>query len=149
MKKYILILVIFLAINQSYIFGQENNCDPSVLNDAVHKLDITAVYLKDFQVYLPAQTDSKLPVAKFSMVLAENNIYQFAIANSDEYTGKAIFQLYEDKVLIGSTYNAANGKCYDLFTFKCKKSKVYDMHISFVDGKEGCAVGIIAFNGKF
>ena len=105
-----------------------------------------ATYLKDFVVQLEAsQVGGKPAVAKFSMVLSKNIIYRLTICNSDESEGHGVLQLYDMATLLGATYNPSTGKEYKSFDFTCKKTGVYHVFISFVDGKKGSAVGILSY----
>ncbi|MBN1116048.1 MAG: hypothetical protein JXA77_02510 [Bacteroidales bacterium] len=106
--------------------------------------DVT--YLKDFPVKLDAGTPGGKPLsAKFSMLLSKNTAYRFTICTAPDSEGEAILQIYELNNLIGSTYNEATGKDYPSFDFKCQKTAVYHIFISFKEGKPGEAVGIMSF----
>ena len=112
-------------------------------------MDENAEFLKDFHVYLPQSENNKILSEKYSMVLNDSIIYQFTITQSDSYPGRAVFQLFSDDELIGSNYNQKVDKNYESYYFECQKTGVYHMFISFVDGKEGCAVGVLAYKGRF
>jgi hypothetical protein len=106
--------------------------------------DVT--YLKDFPVKLDAGTPGgKPPQAKFSMLLSKNTAYRFSICTAPDSDGEAVLKLYETNNLIGSTYNEVTGKDYPSFDFKCQKTGVYHIFISFKDGKPGESVGIMSF----
>lgn len=106
--------------------------------------DVT--YLKDFVVKLDAKVPGE-PDPKFrtSMVLSKNTEYKFSICDADESEGRGVIQLYDNNLLLGSTYNPATGKEYPGFSFKCQKTGVYHIFISFQNGKEGYTVGILSF----
>lgn len=106
--------------------------------------DVT--YLKDFPVKLDAGTPGgKPPAAKFSMLLSKNTAYRFTICTAPDSDGEAVLKLYEMNNLIGSTYNEVTGKDYPSFDFKCQKTGVYHIFISFKEGKAGESVGIMSF----
>lgn len=106
--------------------------------------DVT--YLKDFIVKLDAANPGeKKPEFRTSMVLSKNTEYKFSICNADESEGRGMIQLYDNNLLLGSSYNPATGKEFPGFTFKCQKTGVYHVFISFQEGKEGFAVGILSF----
>ena len=147
--KNIIVICLFISF-ELVAYNQENPCDPAVLQQAKDLLIENANFLKDFNVYLEKATKKESPpAAKYSMVLSDSTYYQFTIASSSEYPGKAIFQLYAEEKLIGSTYNPTTGKSDPSFQFRCMKTAVYHMLISFIDGEEGCAVGVLAYTGKF
>ena len=109
--------------------------------------DVT--YLKDFPAKLDAGTPGgKPPSAKYSMLLSKNTSYRFTICTAPDSEGEAILELYDMNVLIGYTYNKTTGKDYPSFDFKCQKTGVYHIFISFKEGKPGNAVGIMSFVEK-
>jgi len=108
-----------------------------------------ATYLKDFQVVLAAAQPNQLPpVARYPLVLSKNNIYRFSICTVDGSAGKGILQLYDSNKLIFSTYNKDTGEEYNPFNFMCQKTGIYHVFITFQEGKEGQAVGILSYVNK-
>ena len=108
-----------------------------------------ATYLKDFQVTLSEATpNQRQPVARFPLVLSKNNIYRFSICTADGSVGKAILQLYDSNKLIFSSYNKDSGEEFNPFNFTCQKTGIYHVFISFNEGKEGQAVGILSYVSK-
>ncbi len=108
-----------------------------------------ATYLKDFQVVLAAAQPSQLPpVARYPLVLSKNNIYRFSICTAEGSDGKAILQLYDSNKLIFSSYNKDTGEEFNPFNFMCQKTGIYHVFISFYEGKEGQAVGILSYVTK-
>ncbi len=106
-------------------------------------------YLKDFIVKLDAGTPGgKAPSAKFSMILSKNTMYRFSICSSPNSKGEGVLQLWEMNDMLGSTFMSATGKDYPFFDFKCQKTGVYHVFISFKEGKAGEAVGILSFVKK-
>ncbi len=106
-------------------------------------------YLKDFVVKLDAGTPGgKAPTAKYSMVLSKNTMYRFSICTAPNSDGEGVLQLYDMNNLLGSTFIVNTGKDFPFFDFKCQKTGVYHIFISFKDGKPGEAVGILSFVKK-
>ena len=106
-------------------------------------------YLKDFTVKLDAGTPGgKAPSAKYSMVLSKNTMYRFSICTAPNSDGEGVLQLYDMNNLLGSTFIVATGKEFPFFDFKCQKTGVYHVFISFKEGKPGEAVGILSFVKK-
>ncbi len=140
--KYIFLSLIFFT---SEVIAQDNvelvaQCAASAGN---------VTYLKDFIVKLDAGIPGgKPPSAKFSMVLSKNTQYRFSICTAPDSEGEAILQLFDMNVLQGSTYISATGKEFPFFDFKCQKTGVYHVFISFKEGKPGEAVGILSFVKK-
>lgn len=145
--KFILtILLLTKGILVSYSQNCENNL--TLVNEALNKVPNTT-YLKDFYARLDAvQPGKEIPKAKFSMVLTEGSYYQFSFANSKELPGKLIFELYNNKQLIGTNYQKKADRFHPYFGFKCHESGVYHMHLYFKDGEAGCGVGVLSFVRK-
>jgi hypothetical protein len=145
MKNILKLLFISLLFYSCQVFSQENS--ELVAQCAAGAGDVT--YLKDFGVKLDAGTPGgKPPSAKFSMVLSKNTDYRFSICTAPNSDGEAILQLFDMNVLQGSTYISTTGKEFPFFDFKCQKTGVYHVFISFKEGKAGEAVGILSFVKK-
>jgi len=145
MKNFLKLIFLSLVFFTSEIFAQDNvelvaQCAASAGN---------VTYLKDFVVKLDAGVPGgNPPSAKFSMVLSKNTQYRFSICTAPDSDGEAILQLFDMNVLQGSTYISATGKEFPFFDFKCQKTGVYHIFISFKEGKPGEAVGILSFVKK-
>lgn len=144
MKQLIKALFIsILLLGVSDILKAQDNME-LVGQCAASAGDVT--YLKDFPVKLDAGTPGgKPPSAKFSMLLSKNTAYRFTICTAPDSDGEAMLQLFEMNKLTGSTYNATTGKDFPSFDFKCQKTGVYHIFISFKEGRAGSAVGIMSF----
>lgn len=133
----------FLVFGFSNLVNGQDNME-LVGQCAASAGDVT--YLKDFPVKLDAGTPGgKPPSAKFSMLLSKNTSYRFTICTAPDSDGEAVLQLFEMNKQIGSSYNEATGKDYTSFDFKCQKTGVYHIFISFKEGRAGEAVGIMSF----
>ena len=108
-----------------------------------------ATYLKDFVVKLgEAKPGSKHPVARYPLVLSKNNVYRFNVCTTDESEGKAIIRIYDSNRLIFSSYDEDTKEEFNPFNFRCQKTGIYHVFISFIDGKPGEAVGILSYVTK-
>lgn len=145
MKTFNIFIIIIFTFISNNSFSQ---CNDQLVN--VCALDNNgATYIKDFKVKLKkAKKKEAAPVAKYQVALSKNTTYRVNSCNATEFAGEAIVQLFDAEQMLGSTYNMATGKNYKGFDFYCKKSGVYNIYISFKDGEEGCAVGILSFVGK-
>ena len=109
--------------------------------------DVT--FLKDFVANLDAGTPGgKPPSVKFSLVLSKNTNYRLSICNAPDSEGEAVLQLYDMNTLQGATYMESLGKEFPFFDFKCQKTGVYHIFISFKEGKPGLAIGMLSFVKK-
>ena len=142
MKKILILITVLTAISLKLVAQSDDALVMACSNAAGED----ANYLKDFIVVLDAAAPGeKYPTAKFSMVLSKNTEYRFSICTAPGSEGKGIIQLFDSNRLLGSSFNAATGKEYPGFDFKCQKTGVYHVFVSFQDGKAGKAVGILSF----
>jgi hypothetical protein len=108
-----------------------------------------AIYLKDFVVRLEsAKPNQKPPVFRTTLALRKGVIYRLSLCNGANSEGQAVLHLYDDTVLLLSTYYPQTGKEYRAVSFECKKSGAYTIVISFKEGKEGEAIGILSYVNK-
>lgn len=107
------------------------------------------MYLKDFQIKLDAaKPGEEPPTARYSIVLSKNTEYLFSICNSNDYSGQAIFQLYDNNRLLATNYVVATGQSYPKVSFKCSQTGVYHIWVSFKEGEQGLAVALLSFVKK-
>ncbi len=141
---YILIFCFFITGTfESFAQYQEevHNCAANAGDDAQ--------YLKEFIVVLDgANNNQRPPVFRQNLALRKNVTYRFSICNMENSEGEAILRLYDNANLTLSSYYPESQKIYNTINFKCKKSGVYTIMISFKDGKPGKAVGILSYVEK-
>jgi len=144
MKRQILIL--FTILFTWPAFSQFN---PGFVEQCATNSGKNATYLKDFQVVLnAAQPEQVAPIARYPLVLSKNNIYRFSVCTPEDSPGKAVLQLYDSNKLIFSSFNKDTGEEYNPFNFLCQKTGIYHVFISFLDGKQGHAVGVLSYVTK-
>ena len=107
-----------------------------------------ATYLKDFQVKLGVAVEGRAQVARYPLVLSSNNIYRFSICDLENSEGKSVIKLYDNNRLIFSSYSEDTREEFNPFNFMCRKTGIYHVFISFLDGKPGEAVGILSYVNK-
>ncbi len=147
MRKIFIILLLSVAFFKPQ--DLQAQCNASLVTVCSSKLSADATYLKELRARLqPQESGQQLPVARFSLLLNSGNHYRFSICNAQEFPAKAILQLYDQDKLVGTTYFAKTKQHYPAFDFICPKTGVYKVLISFEDGKEGCAVGILSLIKK-
>ncbi|MCF8381525.1 MAG: hypothetical protein K9H49_18270 [Bacteroidales bacterium] len=127
-----------------------NNVKAQEEQDLVQKCSVAAgadaTYLKDFVVKLDAAgTDNRPPMYRQSLALRKNVTYRFSICNMEESEGEAVLRVYDQANMILSTWYPDSGKEFDKINFKCMKSGVYMVVISFKEGKKGEAIGILSY----
>ncbi len=144
--------ILYILLPLFFVFHGEEakaQCNSSLVTICSAKLGDDATYLKELRARLKAhQKGQQKPVARFSLLLNKGNHYRFNICNAKEFNSKAILQLYDKGKMLGTSYFSKTGKHYPFFDFICPKTGVYKVLMSFDDGKEGCAVGILSLVKK-
>ena len=141
-KSWLMIIMITIC------FGGNLEAQPEayLVDQCVNSECKEVVYLKDFVVKLDGNSlGEREEEFVTTMVLSKNTEYKFSLCNAETSGGIPILRLLDNNNLLGSTYNAATGKMYNGFNFKCQRTGVYHMKISFQDGKPGYAVGILSY----
>jgi len=107
------------------------------------------MYLKDFVVKLDAGTPGGAPpTARFALLLSQSVVYRLSICTAPNSEGEAVQQLFDMNTLLGSTFISETGKDFPFFDFKCQKTGVYHVFISFKEGKAGEGVGVLSYVKK-
>jgi hypothetical protein len=138
--------IIFL-ISAIFIFPDSNSQDiQAEIQNCALNAGRDAIYLKDFVVKLEAaKPNQKPPVFRTTMALRKGIIYRLSVCSQANSEGQSVLRLYDESVLLLSTYNPESGKEYKAVNFECKKSGAYTIVISTKDGKAGQAIGILAY----
>ncbi len=137
-------LIIFSALFL-FSFDTKAQCNEQLVHECALTVGDNATYMKDFRVKLKRGRRGKpAPVARFSVVLNKGVQYRFNLCKAVEFEGEPVLQLYDTNRLLGSTIDITTGDEYKSFDFICQKSAIYQVFISFKEGKEGCAVGILS-----
>ena len=145
MKRFIIIFAVFTFAGSAFIKAQ----DVSQLTAQCAANAGDVMYLKDFVVKLDQGTPGGAPpTARFALLLSKNVVYRFSICSAPNSDGEAVLQLFDMNTLLGSTFITATGKDYPFFDFKCQKTGVYHVFISFKEGKAGEGVGIMSYVKK-
>ncbi len=140
--KHILSIIIFLFITVSIAQSQ---CNQSLVTSCSTNITSSSMFLQQYRAKLGDKGDKKdIPVARFSVLLNKGNTYRLDVCSALDFEGDAILQLYDGNKLIASTYHTASSTNFKAFEFFCSKSAIYKIYISFLDGKRGCAVGLLS-----
>lgn len=147
-KKYILIKfflqivigVFFIMLSQD-IYAQ---CGDELVEKAIEKSGVDALFLRDFKIRQSKRKAFRKPNANFSVHLKEGLTYRFLIENDINSKDKAILQLYDNNLLLAATYNPESKTDEKVFDYLCSESNEYQVVLSFLEKKEGCAVGVMS-----
>ncbi len=115
------------------------------LKDVVIKEIGDAKYLKDFRARLPEGSPKKPPTKEFPILLNKGVHYRINVKADAAVEDKVVLKLYDFTKLYGSNYDPTDGTSYAKFDFLCAKTQVYYISLSFAEGKQGCAVGMVSF----
>lgn len=140
MKKLILIIISSIIGINSY-----SQCNTKLMELAASQSGTDAIFIRDFKVKLDEGTMKRpSPVGRFQVYLSQNVHYRFNVANAVGYEGSVILQLYDRTRLMASTFDTESRFDHQTFDFICEKSGLYQVLMSFSEGKRGCAVGIMS-----
>jgi len=144
MKKiYFLTSLLFIAAFFSQSIKAQTEAQKVDLCTKVAGVD--ASLEKSYTVQLTAAASGqRAPAFKQAVMMRKGNRYRFTICTDEESFGEAVLELFDEAKKIGSSYNPETGKMYQSFDFDCTKSAIYVIFISFKDGKEGSAVGVLS-----
>lgn len=124
-------------------------CNQSLVDNCCSKVGGNATVLHQYKAKLGSSTDSKtLPVARFSAMLTKGNTYRFKICSALDFEGDGVIQLYDGNLMVANSYDEKSKTNFRAFEFTCNKSAIYNIYISFLDGKPGCAVGVLSLVKK-
>ena len=113
--------------------------------DLCTKMAGDVTFQSDYPVQLSAAKDGERePVFRQAVALRKGNRYRFTICTDEESSGDAVLKLYDESRIMGSSYNPETGKEYQNFDFDCNKTAIYIIFISFKDGRDGSAIGILS-----
>ena len=133
------IIILVLLFSMAAFIPQDT---PAEVMDCAKKAGPAAVYLRDFQVKLPAGTSGERPPTyQQAVVLRGNNIYRFNLCNKQ---GEAVIRIFDSSRMLVSSYDAARGEDYNPVQLLCRKTGPYNIVITFKDGKAGEAIGIMS-----
>ncbi len=130
------------------IFGtkiSEAQCNDTLVKQAILESGHDAFFLKEYKVkFKKGKVNRPVRVAKYSAFLKDSTTYRFNVLNAKEFDGQVILQLYNRGKLLGSTYDFTSLIYNKSFDFTCNKTDSYQVLMSFIEGKAGCAVGVLS-----
>lgn len=145
MKKLLIPFILLFAF-VGWNKESKAQCNDQLVNKCALGVGDNATYIRDFKARLKAarRRGGSAPIAQFTVVLNKGTHYRFTVCNAKEFEGEAVLQLYDNNNMLGTTFDYARGKDYKAFDFMCRKTATYKVFITFKEGKEGCAAGILS-----
>jgi len=139
--------LIVLAIMPAFVPGDKvyAQCDENLVDKAIMESGIDAIFIRDFKIKQLKKRSLKNTSPKhFDIRLKKGLTYRFNVQNAKEYEGKAILQLYMENLFLASTYNIENKSDEKVFDFICDETGKYQVLMSFIEARKGCAAGIMS-----
>ena len=111
-------------------------------------LDPSLTLLYNSQSYFKEGLKSPETKKEFTISMHKGSDYQINLFTPENPQGIASVKLYDDEMLLGTTYNPSNKKRYNDFVFKCRKSGTYTIVVEPTDDKETYALVAISLIKK-
>lgn len=141
--KFLLKVIVVFFIVLGFSNAAHAQCGEEMIEFCYPKLG-EFKYINNFPIkQKKAKRGDPPAVMKHSLVLNSGTKYRFAIYNATEYDGKLVVNIYSSSTLVGTSYDYATGKYYDVIEFDCKKPGIYYICFYFDGGKEGCSMCVM------
>lgn len=140
MKTLVLTIILSLMLYSPF-YGQ---CSDKLVESAISQSGADAMFIREFKVKLQkGSVRNPVPVAKFNVFMKEDNNYRFCIV-TDNNPEDAILQLFDNGKCIAGTFDDNKRENIKKFDFKATRTGNYQVIISFIEGKPGCAAGVMS-----
>jgi len=141
MKKIVLITIVLLWTSSL----ARSQCNETLVQKATEQVGKDAVIVRDFKVKLKeGNKRNASPAGHFSVLMQKDITYRFNILNAEEFESKGVLQLYDKSNMLGSTFDANINQNNGNFQYKCPRTGNYQVMITILDGKAGCAAGLMS-----
>jgi len=104
--------------------------------------------IQEFPFYMKKKKKNDAIEYKKQVITLNRGVrYKFYAVRNAEYEGLPILSIYNNEkqeFLLGSTYNPTFKRFYNELEFECKTTGNYCLSFSFLDGMEGCALGVFS-----
>jgi hypothetical protein len=149
MKKNILTLVALilpLFFCTSFI---RDKCD----SEATYTTALTKLkgykFLKDYRVYLKKKKkEEPIELLYFPVTLNRGEKYRFYCESNPAFSGSLVINVYNNmkrEFRVATTYEPTTHVKRESVEFVCNSTGVFCLGFYFLDGAEGCGVGISSF----
>lgn len=148
LKNLPLTTIIIATLIMAMSFKKEDKCvNESMKKEVTDRLKKYTL-IDNFPFHLKEKR-KKDPIEYKKQIITLNRgvKYKFYTIRNSEYEGLPVITIYNNEkmeFLVASTYNLNMKKFYNEIEFECKTTGNYCLAMSFVDGLEGCALGVHA-----
>jgi hypothetical protein len=140
MKK-ILILINLLWWISTFSYAQ---CDKTLVEKAALKAGKNTVLVRDFKVKLKEGSRREpVPSSRFTVLMQKDIMYRFTMVDAIENKGKSIMQLFDKSTLVKNSLDTESHQDSGSIQYVCSHTGDYQLIVTFVDGRAGCAAGIM------
>ena len=143
--KYSMILALLVfAVPQD----SQAQCNDQLLDKPAGLLE-EFTYLRDFRAKLKKGKKGKIqPSAQYSLIMNKGTKYRFITNSAAEFTGHIVFELYDRRGKLISSFDAYKEKHYDVVDITCKATGVHKVVLTMADAEEGCGVVVLGFSER-
>lgn len=149
MKSLKISILTSLLIVSTGVFSsfKKGDCATASMSSAAIDRLKKFTMVEEFPFYIKSAKKGETLVKKQVVTLNRGVRYKFFTIRNTDYEGLPILSIYNNEkqeALLGSTYNPTAQKFYNDLEFECKATGNYCITFSFLDGMEGCAIGVFA-----
>lgn len=144
---YPLLMILFFA---SFVKKDKDGCDrQKLLEKVVPKLKKFTI-IQDYPfAFKKKKKNGEIEYNNNVITLNRGIRYRFFAVKNDELDGIPVVTIYNNtkhEIMFGSTYSSGRKAFYDDIEFECKTTGNYCLSFSFLEGVEGCALGVFSSN---
>jgi len=143
-----LFLLVFMFAGLAFTPFKKGDCTNSEMTaTAVDQLKKFTL-IQQFPFYMKKKKKNEETEYKKQVITLNRGVrYKFFAVKNADYDGQPIITIYNNEkqeFLLGTTYNATFKRFYNELEFECKTTGNYCLSFSFLDGMEGCALGVFS-----
>lgn len=141
------LVLVFLALT-AFKGIKKGDCTTSEMTAAAVDQLKKFTLIQQFPFYMKKKKKSDETEYKKQIITLNRGVrYKFYAVKNNDYDGQPILAIYNNEkqeFLLGSTYNPTFKRFYNELEFECKTTGNYCLSFSFLDGMEGCALGVFS-----
>ncbi len=146
--SYCICLMFVLVICTGFYSYKKGDCKDSEMIQAMVDRLGRFTLIQEFSFLVKKKSkDGTLQYKKLIITLNRGVRYKFFAVKSKSYDGLPVLSIFNNEkqeFLLGSTYNATFKRFYNELEFDCKSTGNYCLSLNFLDGVEGCAIGVFS-----
>ncbi|HOG20340.1 MAG TPA: hypothetical protein PKW37_07865 [Salinivirgaceae bacterium] len=131
---YLISFIFILSIATSVEVKAQ--CDNSLKREAYKSIE-SGTYLRDFRISLPGGRAKNPPTDEKNIILNKGSRYRFSVASDPILEAMPVIRIYDSST---EYITVDNGTMSVYFDFECKKTQVYNVSVSFKNGRDGCCI---------